>query len=172
MNADLSRRLAVATREAAAPMVRGARWTAAIAASVLLLLAGAYWLTYEPAPRIGIRWEKGVTSERQAELERRFSLVNRTVSEDRLAYDLLDTRQSNIHAIVHERDVYDTDGISRRDATLPPDYRYGESWMWVAHRTPVLRSAGVVEGIVVACGLLLLTSAGILIRARQRPAAR
>jgi hypothetical protein len=142
-------------------------WTAALAASVLLALGGAYWLTYEPAARIGIRWQEGLAAERQAELERRFRLVNRTIVDDRLAYDLLDTSPANLRALVEERDIYDTDGISRRDATLPPDYRYGESWMWVAHRTPVLRVPGVVEGIGIACVLLLIASAGVLIRSRR-----
>jgi hypothetical protein len=149
--------------------MRTALWiTAGTAALVLLALGAAYALTYEPAATIGIRWRQGLAPARQAELERRFLLVNRIPAGDRFAYDLLDTSQSNLRALVQERDVFDTDGISRQDATLPPDYRYGESWMWVAHRTPLLRVPGVVEGIVVACVALLIASAGVIVGSRRR----
>ncbi len=149
--------------------MRAAQWVGTGALVVLLALGAAYALTYEPAPVIGIRWREGLAPERRTELERRHLLVNPTAVGDRFAYDLLDTRQSNLRALVEERDVFDTDGISRRDATLPPDYRYGESWMWVAHRTPLLRVPGVVEGIVAACVALVIASAGVMIRSRRRP---
>jgi hypothetical protein len=143
-------------------------WAAVAAASVLMVTGLAYYLTYEPAPEIRIRWRDGVTVERRAELERRFRLVNPNPHEDRLSYDLLDTRRSNIEAIVRERDVYDTDVIRQRDFTLPPDYPYGKSWMWIAYRIPVLRMPGVVQTMVAICGAVLVTSAGVMIVRRRR----
>lgn len=136
-----------------------ARIGLAVAACVLLALGAAYNLTYEPAPRIGILWRTGITPERRAALERRFLLVNPLPERDRLAYDLLDTSRLNIEALVHERDVADTDRVSRERFEVPFEAPYGASWMWVAHRTPVLRTPGVVPAIVLTC--ILVLAAGV-----------
>jgi hypothetical protein len=140
---------------------------AAVAAALpLLALAGAYALTYEPAPEVRILWREGVGEGRRRELERRFLLVNPAPFEDRLTYDLLDTRRANVEAIVRERDIRDTDRIDRVNFGLPPDVPYGTSWMWIAHRLPVLRIPGVVEVIVVTCGIVLASAIGVLIGRR------
>ena len=139
------------------------RAVAVVAASILLALSLAYDLTYEPAPQIRIKWREGVAPERRAELERRFRIVNPQPFEERLTYDLLDTRRSNIEAIVRERAIYDTDDINQHDFSLPVDYRYGSSWMWIVYRIPVLRTPGVVQGIVVACVTVLVLSTGVLL---------
>jgi hypothetical protein len=128
---------------------------AAVAACALLALGTAYYLTHEPAPEIRVLWRSGITAERRAELERRFLLVNRAPYEDRFTYDLLDTRLENIKALVNERDAADTDGVGRVFYTLPVDFPYGQSWMWIAHRLPVLRIPGVVEGTVGVCALVV-----------------
>ena len=113
---------------------------AVIATGVLLALAGAYYLTYEPAPVVRVRWREGLPAARRAELERRFLLVRPVPHEGRtLSYDLLDTRHSNVAELLGHPDAEDTDYIDRSTATLPFDGPYGESWMWIAHRTPVLR---------------------------------
>ena len=143
-------------------------WVAALlSGAVLLALATTYYLTYEPAPEIRILWRAGLPAERQAELERRFRLVNRKPSEGRLSYDLLDTRRENIVALVNEGDIADTDRVDRQGATIPFDAPYGDSWMWVAYRLPVLRSPGVPEGIVTLCGLVFAFSAMALTSARR-----
>ena len=49
---------------------------------------------------------------------------------------------------MRERDVADTDRVSRERFTVPLDVPYGTSWMWVAHRTPVLRIPGVIAAVV------------------------
>jgi len=129
---------------------------AAMAACTLLALTGAYYLTYEPAPRVGVLWRAGIGPERRAALERRFLLVNPTVDRDRLAYDLLDTSRGNLEALVTDPDAEDTDRISQERFEVPFDIPYGESWMWVAYRIPILRIPGVVSGIVATSVLLLV----------------
>jgi hypothetical protein len=115
-----------------------------------------------------VKWRAGVSEARRAELERRFLLVNRTPAGDRFRYDLLDTRTANLEAIVDEPDIADTDGISRVDYRLPPDISYGQSWMWVRYRIPVLRAAGVVEAIVLACASVLALGVRRTIASRRR----
>ena len=144
-----------------------ARVAAVAAASLLVAFGVAYYLTYEPAVRIGIRWRDGVTVERRAELERRFRLVNGAPSEKQFTYDLLDTRRVNIEALVNEVDAEDTESLSRSTYTVPPDITYGRSWMWVAHRIPGLRTPGVVEAIVTTCIVVLTASVHRLAKARR-----
>src|SRR5688572_8287689 len=127
-----------------------------LAGCVLVALGTAYYFTYEPAPRIAIRWPERLAPERRQALERRFLLVNPAPDRDRVEYDLLDTSAANIEALVHERDVADTDRVSRERFTVPLDVPYGTSWMWVAHRTPVLRIPGVVGALVGVCVLALV----------------
>lgn len=121
---------------------------AAIGLGGLGALALAYWLTYEPAPAVRVRWRDGVTSERRAALERKYQLSNPRVPNPSIAYDLLDTRQSNIRALVLDPDVADTNDIDRDRFEVPFTGEYGESWMWVAHRTPGLRDARVRWGLI------------------------
>ena len=137
-----------------------------IAACMLVALGAAYYFTYEPAPRIAIRWPEGIDPSRREELERRFLLVNPEPERDRFEYDLLDTSRANIEALVREPDVADTDRVSRERFTVPLDIPYGTSWMWVAHRTPVLRTPGVVGALVGVCVLALV--AGIAGELRRR----
>ena len=146
-------------------------WAAAsLGAVIVLALATAYWLTYEPAPQIGITWRPGISDERKAELERRFLLVNPARENDRLLYDLLDTSRHNVEALIFEPDVADTDRISRPRYEVPFDVPYGESWMWVAHRTPVLRIPGAVE--VLSGASIVLFVAGLVAEIRRRRVAR
>ena len=155
-----------AVRESSRSQVWLPRVAASIGALTLLALAAAYWLTYEPAPQIGITWRPGISEDRRAELERRFLLVNPGFENDRRLYDLLDTSRTNIEALIFEPDVADTDRISRPRYEIPFDTPYGQSWMWVAHRTPVLRIPGAVE-VVLGAAIVLLV-AGLLGEARRR----
>ena len=141
--------------------------SAAAAAAVILLGLGlAYYFTYEPAPEIRIRWRDGLDPGRRAELERRFLLVNRAPFEDRLTYDLLDTSRRNVEALVRERDIADTDRVNRTNYTIPFYVPYGSSWLWVAHRTPVLRIPGIVNGLVLVCAAVLVVAAVGVMRRR------
>ena len=138
------------------------------AACVLVALGIAYDFTYEPAPRIAVRWPPGLDPARRQELERRFLLVNPALDRDRVEYDLLDTSRTNIEALVREPDVADTDRVGRENFGLPLDVPYGTSWMWVAHRTPVLRMPGVVSAIVAVCGIAVAGAVAVELRARLR----
>ena len=136
----------------------------------LAALGVVYWLTYEPAPSIRVRWRANVTSEQQAALERKYLLVNGRAPTGRsIAYDLLDTRHDNIKALVLDPGVLDTSDIDRDRFEAPFDLPYGDSWMWVADRTPVLRNTRVrwtLIVILVAMAVLGLRQE----RGRQRPA--
>lgn len=129
-----------------------ARLAAIVAALVLVVLGVAYYLTYEPSVRIGVRWRDGVTTERRAELERRFRLVNGVSTKTQIRYDLLDTRPENIDALMGDPNLEDTESLAY---PLPLDMEYGESWMWIVHRTPGLRAPGVVEALVMTCFVAL-----------------
>ena len=144
------------------------RTVAATTGAVLITLTAAYYLTYEPAPEIRILWRAGLDPERREDLERRFLLVNATPFEDRLTYDLLDTSRDNVEALVRERDIQDTDRVDRVGFTIPPDIPYGSSWMWAAHRLPVLRIPGVIGSIVVACAIGLTASLGVFLIGRRK----
>jgi len=132
------------------------RIAATLGAAVLVALGSAYSLTYEPAPRVGIQWRSGISAGRRAALERRFLLVNPGLEGDRPMYDLLDTSRPNVEALVRERDVTDTDRVSRERFEIRFDVPYGTSWMWVAHRTPVLRIPGMVTAIAALCILVFV----------------
>ena len=152
------------------------RVTGMLAGCVLVALGITYYFTWEPAPRVAIRWREGVTPARRQALERRFLLVSPAADRDRLEYDLLDTSRGNIEALVGEPDIADTDRISREGFTVPLDVPYGTSWMWLAHRTPVLRVPGVLPAIISLCAAVLVGALGFelrwLIRRRARRAER
>ena len=139
-----------------------AKLTTVVAASVLLAFGVAYYLTYEPSVRIGVRWRDGVTEERRGELERRFRLVNGVSTGTSFRYDLLDTRPTNIEALIKDPNAEDTESVSRTLFVAPPDIEYGQSWMWIAHRIPGLRAPGVVEAIVMTCVIALVGGVGRL----------
>jgi hypothetical protein len=135
---------------------------AVLAALILATLSGTYYFTREPAPEIRIRWRDGIEADRRAELEHQFRLVRPAPFEDRLTYDLLDVSRANVEALVNERDIQDTDRVDREHFAIPPDVPYGSSWMWAAHRLPLLRNPGVVEGIVAACAVVLALALGAI----------
>src|SRR5688500_11833455 len=127
------------------------RVLSAIGLSGLAALGLSYWLTYEPAPAIRVRWRDDVTSARQAALERKYQLSNARAPQRRsIAYDLLDTRQKNIRALVLDPAVADTADVDREAFEVPFDRAYGDRWMWIAHRTPGLRDARVRWTLIVA----------------------
>ena len=80
-----------------------AKLTTVVAASVLLAFGVAYNLTYEPSARIGVRWRDGVTEQRRGVLDGRFRLVNGVSTGTSFRYDLLDTRPTNIEALIKTR---------------------------------------------------------------------
>jgi hypothetical protein len=137
------------------------------AAGVLVALGVAYYFTYEPAPQIVVLWRDNLPPNRRSALERRFRLVDPEPHENRFTYDLLDTSQANIKALVNEPDVEDTDRIDQSHYLIPFETPYGGSWMWVAHRIPILRAPGVVPGIVLACIAVIMGGAGAWVEGRR-----
>ena len=121
---------------------RAARIATALAIGALASVGATYYLTYEPAPSVRVRWRQDVTPAGRTQLERTFLLVNRVAHEGStrtFRYDLLDTSQSNIEALVTHPAVEDTDDIDRQKYAVPIDGPYGGRWMWVAHRIPIIR---------------------------------
>ena len=122
---------------------RRAAWCADVGLAGLAALAFAYWFSYEPAPGIRVQWQPGVAIEEQTALERKYLLSNRRAPHSEqplsLAYDLLDTRRSNIEALLENPAVADTNDIDDEWARVRLGTAYDDGWMWVAHRTPLLR---------------------------------
>jgi hypothetical protein len=133
------------------------------------MLGVTYYFTYEPAPEISIRWREGVTWEQRTAIERRHGLRRiREQEEESWTYDLIDIRTSNIRALLEQHEVEDTGVVDRLNYTIPSDAPYGDGWMWVGNRLPVLRSHGVVPSIVLACSLALVYALVREIRARRK----
>lgn len=135
------------------------RWIGALGALGLAAFGVAYWLTYEPAPRVRVLWREGLPAGQRAALERKYLLLNGRdpVSGGSLAYDLLDTSVPNLRALVTEPAIVDTNDIDRNTLAIPFDVDYGGEWMWIAHRTPGLRDATPRAGLLL---LLLLMAVG------------
>jgi hypothetical protein len=148
----------------------GPRLTTA-AALVAIALGAAYYFTIEPSPTVSIRWREDVTEAQRAALERRYLLVKPTVHESRtFRYDLLDVSRSNLEAMVNEPALEDSGNIDRHTLVFPPDYPYGTSWMWLAHRIPVLRARGVVPALAGGC-VVVMALGLVRLAAGRRPSA-
>ena len=151
-----------------APAALILRWAGITSGLCLAVLWGAYYLTNEPSTAVEVRWREGLSAERRAELERRYLLVYQQDAPDGpTRYDLLDTRRSNIAALVRDDDVADTTDIDRETMTVPFHAEYGNTWVWAAHRTPGLRQPAVRRSVIGGfAGVALLA---VLAGLRGRP---
>ena len=137
----------------------------------LAALAFAYWFTYEPAPSVRVRWRDHVTFDEQVSLERKYLLVNREGphpdARRSFGYALLDTRRSNIEALVKDSAVFDTNDIEDEEGQfyVRLGTAYSDRWMWVAHRVPLLRYARVRWVLIAALALMVLAGSAGLWRA-------
>ena len=130
-------------------------WSAAILLS-LGSLGILYWQTAQQAPYVHVRWAEHVSSASRDYLERRFLLAQPTYREGSTwAYDLLDTSQGNIRALVEHADVADTHNIERASYTIPADGPSGSRRAWAAYQIPAIR---VVALLPASIRLLLLTA--------------
>jgi hypothetical protein len=120
-----------------------------------MVLGAAYYFSYEPAPAVSIQWREGTTWQRRAEIERQSGLVRSRDQDVRITYDLVDTRASNIAALLARPEVVDTGDLDLHSHTVPADAPYGKGWMWIGNRLPIFRSQGVVPALVIACVLLI-----------------
>jgi hypothetical protein len=147
---------------------RRAVWCVAAGVGGLAAIAFAYWFTYEPAPGIRVTWESSVTDDQRASLEARYQLSNRRAPHPddprSLAYDLLDTRRSNIEALVTDPAVVDLNDIDDEHFRVRLGTAYGDEWMWVAHRTPGLRRAGVRWTLIAALTAMAVFGVAALVR--------
>lgn len=143
------------------------RWVAAIGSAGLGALGIAYGLTYEPAPRVRVQWREDLPSEQRGQRERTYLLVNPRdpIPGGSIAYDLLDTSTSNIRALVGDPAVTNTGDIDENVFVVPFQTEYGESWMWIAHRTPGLRDSRVRSALIAGLAALAL---GGLFASRRR----
>ena len=137
----------------------------------LLVVAFAYWFTHEPAPGIRVTWRANVTPDEQRALERRYMLSNRRAPHPEqprsLAYDLLDTTEANIRALGSDPAVEDTNDIDDQWARVRLGTAYGDEWMWIAHRLPLVRHAEVRWTIIVI--LAAMTAWGLYGLGRRPP---
>ena len=141
-------------------------WTTAIGLGGLAALAFAYWFTYEPAPGVRVSWRPGIALEQQEALERKYMLAGRQAPMNgSLAYELLDTTRSNIEALLKDPAVVDTNDIDDEWARVRLGTDYGNRWMWVAHRTPLLRYGEVRWALI----LTLAAMAAFGLRGLLRP---
>jgi len=82
-----------------------------------------------------------------------------------LAYDLLDTTHDNIDALLKDPAVVDTNDIDDEWARVRLGTAYGDEWMWVADRTPLLRHREVRGALM----LTLAATAAFGLRGLLRP---
>jgi len=124
----------------------------------LALLAAAYWVTREPAPRIRVLWRDGTTIQQQAALEASYFLLNARdrLPEGSLAYDLLDASRSNIRRLVEDPAVADTNDIDRHLYVVEPDTDRGDERTWVAYRVPGLRGAWSRRAVILLLAIAAL----------------
>ena len=145
-------------------------WLGTLGMAGLILLGLAYALTYEPAPRVRVRWRADVTAQQRAALERKYLLSSGRdpIPHGSIAYDLLDTRQSNIRAMVEDPTVADTGDIDRDTYIVPFQAEYGEGWMWITHRTPGIRDVRVRTSVIVALMIMTVSGLGLAVFLRRR----
>jgi hypothetical protein len=132
-----------------------------LGATGLALLSGTYWFTHEPAPAVRVLWRDEISLDRQFELERQYLLSNRRAPHPdaprSFAYDLLDTRPSNIEALVRDPGVQDTNDIDRQHFIVRIDRQSGEHWMWAAHRTPGVRNERIRWSLIAVLAALAVS---------------
>ena len=82
-----------------------------------------------------------------------------------IAYDLLDTTHENIAALLKDSAVVDTNDLDDEWARVRLGTAYGDEWMWVADRTPLIRYREVRWLLVV----MLAATAAVGLRGLIRP---
>lgn len=145
---------------------------ARVAAALLVLLGGTYYLTNEPAPPVVIRWRPGVTVEQRAAIERRFGLVRPRGGDDEgTTYDLLDPRPANIEELLGQPAIATTGYIDETTFTIPADAPDGAGSTWVLERqvfSPELRMFRVVPAMAAVCVALVVYAIGAAVVTRRR----
>lgn len=145
------------------------RAAAVLAAIVLALIGGTYYVTRQPAPDVFVFWREGVAPEQRTWVERRFGLVRvREGEKGALAYDLVDLHPLNIQDLLERPEVERMGFIDDRTYAVPAQISYGEGSMWIADRVPELRIYPVVPSVVAACGLVIAYALVLEVTARGK----
>lgn len=141
----------------------------------LVSMRTAYMLTREPAPSIRVRWRDGTTTARRTWLQWKYRLVDPTAPQGlSYAYVLMDTRRSNIRALVKDPEVADTGDIDREQFDIPwATAQDSRRFMWVADRTPIVRQPLTRWTLFAAlAGMVAAGVRGLIIGIRWRALAR
>ncbi len=126
----------------------------------LLSLRVAYDLTREPAPEVRVRWRDATSDGRRAWLEWKYRLTGPAAPQGlSYSYVLMDTRPTNIRALVQDPEVADTGDIDRAKYEIPWETaNESRTFMWIADRLPVLRHP--VARWLLAAGLAMVAASG------------
>jgi hypothetical protein len=130
--------------------------------SLALLVAPlAMWiLTFQPAPKVHVRWRPSLPESSRRSLERQFLLVNPTdIQHNTWAYDLLDTSTRNVRALVQHPDAEDTHDIDRHAFRVATTAAPRSATTWIANRMPGFRLPWV--GVVFFYGLIATGAIGL-----------
>jgi hypothetical protein len=123
--------------------------------------------TREHAPIVNLRWAAQTDARERSMLRHRYELARCAPSDERTdTCELLDTSRSNIAAIVSDDRIEDTYHIVRAGLTVSPDADRATHVTWIAHRTPLTRVRGSVEGLLLVAFALL--ASGPIARRRVR----
>ncbi len=116
--------------------------------------------TTSHAPTIKIRWKETVTDAERRSLEQTFQLVNAEATAPRsFNYDLIDSRQAVIKAIVQHAAVDATGDLDPVRFTISTAAERGDTVRWLWHRWAMFRSGQIVTA---ALHLWLLASAAVV----------
>ncbi len=137
-----------------------AAWTAIASGTFLLVLGVVRDVTREPAPGIHVYWREGLSESNRKQLERQFALAHPEL--EVLAYELLDTSQSNIRALVTHPQVVDTGDLDRQRFDVAGTAPYGDNDTWLIYRSRFIRQPDIVVAIVSTASALLTGSLLIL----------
>jgi len=107
-----------------------------------------------------VYWREGLSESNRKQLERQFALAHPEL--EVLAYELLDTSQSNIRALVTHPQVVDTGDLDRQRFDVAGTAPYGDNDTWLIYRSRFIRQPDIVVAIVSTASALLTGSLLIL----------
>ena len=141
-----------------------------VSLALLLTPLAVWFLTFQPAPKVHVRWRLALPETSRRMLERQFLLINPVdIKNDTWMYDLLDTSTRNVRALVQHPDAADTHEIDRRGFKVSPTATSRNATTWIVNRVPGLRLPWV--GTALFYGLVAIGAAG-LFSSRGRSARR
>lgn len=163
MTADVGERLRTAWPAHRRPPGRKP-WGLIASISLWLILWLAYVTTVEWAPRITVRWHERV----DVDIEVQRGLASPHFEGGTTwSYALLDSSPANVHSLVVDPAIEDTNGLDRRGFRVEPDAPRGPDRAWAASRIPALRRQPWLTGLLVG-GLFAVVGAFLVREVVQR----